>query len=368
MKTFSEDPLGLAVKDCALAQRLRLCFAVLLLGAGVSAPAEELISGYQLGRGLEFPTAKLSLGGYMSLQVRNLHQQDAQLSLEDLSLFATWRPTSRWLVFSEMEIEDSFSIDDRGLTAADSELALERLYTDYTLKPWLSLRAGKFLTPVGRWNTVHAAPLVWTVSRPLVTELPFASTATGLAAYGSLQTGDDSLDYMLFVDDSEDFDPANGESDFEGVNLPGESNDFQQAAGLQLRYHFMNDQAELAASYTRFKMHHQNDHKQLLGVDFYWSGHGYELSSELAYRFNEGIEANEWGGFVQAVMPLAMGLNLYGRYENYEAHSRAVDTRVRIIGAAWRPTPPLTVKLEWRDVDNQRLVPGGWLSSLSVLF
>jgi hypothetical protein len=67
-------------------------------------------------------------------------------------------------------------------------------------------------------------------------------------------------------------------------------------------------------------------------------------------------------------MPLVGGLNLYGRYEDYEAHSRTVDTRMWIAGLAWRPTPPVTFKLEWRDVDNQRLLPGGWLASMAVLF
>jgi hypothetical protein len=291
-----------------------------------------------------------------------------RLDLRDLSLFATWKPVVRWLLFAEAEVEDAFSIDDRGLNASDAELTLERFYLDYIHRSWLSWRAGKFLTPVGRWNNVHADPLVWTVTRPLVTELPFASHATGLAARGTRQSDASTLDYIVYVDDSEDFDPANGETDFEGINLPGQSNDFNQAAGLQLRYYLLDDQVEIAASYAHFTMHDQPGDKQLAGLDFYWSVRGYELSSELVYRFNEGPQSNEWGGFLQGVMPLVGGLNLYGRYEDYEAHSRTVDTRMWIAGLAWRPTPPVTFKLEWRDVDNQRLLPGGWLASMAVLF
>jgi hypothetical protein len=222
--------------------------------------------------------------------------QDMRLDLRDLSLFATWKPVVRWLLFAEAEVEDAFSIDDRGLNASDAELTLERFYLDYIHRSWLSWRAGKFLTPVGRWNNVHADPLVWTVTRPLVTELPFASHATGLAARGTRQSDASTLDYIVYVDDSEDFDPANGETDFEGINLPGQSNDFNQAAGLQLRYYLLDDQVEIAASYAHFTMHDQPGDKQLAGLDFYWSVRGYELSSELVYRFNEGPQSNEWGG------------------------------------------------------------------------
>ncbi len=340
----------------------------LLITLAVPAAFADEDRDYRLGQGFVFDALHLKLGGYLNLTASNLQGEDATLALRDLSLFATWRPSVRWTLFMEAEVEDSMLVDDRGLTGSDAELALERLYLEYTHRHWLSMRAGKFLTPVGRWNNVHAAPLVWSVSRPLVTELPFPSFATGLAASGSLLTDNGNLDYILYVDDSEDFDPANGETDFEGIELPGQSNDFEQAAGLQLRYHFLDERAEIGASYLHFNQFEHAEDSDLLGLDFFWTSAGYELSSELIYRFNEGSQSNEWGGFLQGVAPISHGIHVYGRYENYEAHSRAIDTRQRIIGLAWRPQPPVTLKLEWRDVDNERLSPGGWLASLAVLF
>ena len=95
--------------------------------------------------------------------------EPAQLSLDDLSLFVIWEPLARLRFFSELEYADVFDVDDRG---ARREPARSRrrssASTSTSASPTrVNLRGGIFLTPVGRWNVIHAAPLVWTTSRPL---------------------------------------------------------------------------------------------------------------------------------------------------------------------------------------------------------
>lgn len=37
------------------------------------------------------------------------------------------------------------------------------------------------LSPVGEWNTIHAAPLIWTTTRPMTTYRSFPEYTSGLA-------------------------------------------------------------------------------------------------------------------------------------------------------------------------------------------
>ena len=74
----------------------------------------------------------------------------------------------------------------------------ERLYGDVNASDQVNLRLGKFLTPVGRWNVIHAQPLVWTTSRPLTTLLPFDAHTTGAMLFGSLLPDDTGVTYSVY--------------------------------------------------------------------------------------------------------------------------------------------------------------------------
>ena len=347
-------------------------FTALLLLLSLVLPASAEVGtgeGYRLGRGYRIPALNLTLSGYFSLRFRDLSTEDARLDLRGLSLFSSWAPSPGWLVFSELEIEDAFSVDDDGPNASNAELVLERLYADYAATPSMSLRVGKFLTPVGRWNRIHADPLVWSVSRPLVTVLPAASHATGVAAYGLVPMGADNIEYIVYLDDSELFDPRHGDASFEDMDVPGASNDFDYAAGMQIRYHFLNQRAELAFSYAGFKMAGLDQRKHLLGVDAYLSWRRFEFTSEAAYRYSEGRgEDDQWGAFVQGVAPLFGNLSVFTRYEIYRGNAISTDARKSVIGLAYRPRPPVTLKLEYGDGNSDRLMADGWQVSWAVLF
>ncbi|MFX6815264.1 hypothetical protein ABTH42_18965, partial [Acinetobacter baumannii] len=84
-------------------------------------------------------------------------------------------------------------------TAPDgAHLDLERIYVDWAQADELKFRFGKFLTPVGRWNLIHAQPLVWTTSRPLTTEAAFPTNATGGMVFGTLSSIGQGLDYSVY--------------------------------------------------------------------------------------------------------------------------------------------------------------------------
>ena len=323
---------------------------------------------YALGQGLHLPMLNLTLSGYSSLRASLPAHQDDRLDLRDLSLFTRWEGGERWFIFSELEFENLLLVDGRGATTDDIEVALERLYVEWAAGPVASLRIGRYLTPFGRWNQIHADPLVWTVSRPLVTLLPVPDHGTGAMWLGSTSVGDDSLDYLVYLDDSEDFDPAQGEADFEDFEADGLVNDFERAVGAQLRYHLLGARAELAASYVMFRLAETPNTRHAFGADALWRWRGAEFSGEAAWQHSEGGSADDWGGFIQAVVPLVGRLYGVTRVEHFRSGTLGRRGSSAVIGVTFRPRPALSFKAEYQAGDDPRLAPDVVQMSFSVLF
>jgi hypothetical protein len=327
---------------------------------------------YQLGQGLNFPEQGLDVGGYLSLQYVDLKQVEPVFSVHDLSLFVNKRFGTRWNLFTEMEIGDSLSVTDEGQVSHNPEFDVERLYADYRVSPAVTLRFGKFLTPVGRWNLIHADPLVWTVSRPLTTTAAFARHASGAMIYGTVPAAGHDFDYWAFVDDTAQLDPhQRNETAFD---TPGSTitvtNSFNHAAGGRFLYHVSEDHVSVGASYVYYEMDNPREDKNLFGLDFYWNSHFVELSGEAVYRFTSNWnDYDERGGFIQAVVPVPHHFYLIGRHERYSATVLSANPTINTFCITYRPRPPVSFKLEYRSGSNNDLVaPDGWLGSLTVLF
>ncbi len=136
-----------------------------------ASPIGEL--AYTPGRGLQLGETGLTIGGYSNVTLTRDEGREAEGELDDLSFFIVGDPLPRLHIFAELEYEDAFTIDEDGdFSSPDDVFTAERLYADIAVADAVNLRTGIFLTPVGRWNVMHAAPLVWTTSRPLTTENP----------------------------------------------------------------------------------------------------------------------------------------------------------------------------------------------------
>lgn len=329
---------------------------------------------YRLGQGLYAPALGLHLGGYANLHYYDLGDHPAALTVHDVSLFVTKDLGSRWKLFSELEVSDGLSIRDGHATTAAAEFDVERLYADYHARPGINLRLGKFLTPVGQWNLVHADPLVWTVSRPLTTTAAFARHASGAMLYGTVTAAGRDLDYWLFADDSDDLAPAQDRDQAFSAYGADSSlhNNFLHAVGGRVLYHLFADRLAVGASYVSYELQNPRHHYRLRGIDFSWNQNGYSLSGEGIDRSGDAGVRNEYGGYLQAVVPmrsLSPRLYLVGRIERY--HSALLDrfTVIRTLGLNYRPLPGLALKLERRSGHaNALLEPSGWLASFAVLF
>jgi len=313
---------------------------------------------YHLGQGLRLGNSGLTLGGYGSVRYEALRRNSPQLTLSALSLFISWDTETRVRFFSELELEDfTLARGERSFEAHNGAFEMERLYADVYLFDEATLRVGKFLTPVGRWNLIHADPLVWTTSRPLVTFQSFAPDTTGVMFYGSLLPLGEDVDYSVYAEITDDLDPDYREGPF------------SEAVGVHLTTHL--GPTELGFSYANFERGEEDDEREnLFGLDFFWAHRRLEVTGEFLYRVGtRGPDGDEWGLFVQGTVPLSARTFAIGRYEFFDPRGTVPGVHLWVIGLAFRPLPPLVLRAEYSLArDNVAKVPEGFAASVALLF
>ncbi|MDD4882646.1 MAG: hypothetical protein PHX10_13790 [Gallionellaceae bacterium] len=346
-------------------------FACLLTAGLLATGTVAAAPPYQLGQGYPLPWFGLTAGGYASIHVSALDGEPTTLNVKELSLFLHGDPLPTWHFFTELEVGDVLTASKDRTAVFDGDFDVERLYLDHNLSAHDAVRMGKFLTPIGRWNQIHADPLVWSVTRPLTTSAGFARHASGLELYGSHSLGSGEVDYQVYADATTALDPTEAlEQTFADADLPvNPASSFKHGMGLYLRYRNVDDSLQLGLSAARFSLKEQPPAKQLVGLDLFYTRWGWELSGEAIYRRDEsGAGRSDRGGYVQLVAPVADRLYAIVSHERYRSALLPDTQEWTGIGLTYRPSPPLSFKLEYRDGrGDARLVPDGVLFSLAVL-
>jgi hypothetical protein len=152
-----------------------LSIVLLQLSCLVSSGARA--EGYQLGQGWQY--GNVSISGYTNIEVVDRFGSPARLDLDDLSLFASGR-INQWVnPFTEIELSGQTLVRQGG-GAVNGDLIVERFYNEAKFSEHDTLRVGKMLTPLGEWNSVHAAPLVSIITRPYTANLGFDAYMSGI--------------------------------------------------------------------------------------------------------------------------------------------------------------------------------------------
>jgi len=352
--------MGVQVYEKALACLRLLCPALLLLAPPAACAGDDTairLGSYELGRGLPLGDSGFTVGGYATARYDDVRGGDPRLTADHLSLMLWWEGSGRWKFFSEVDLEEGIATRRSG---ADEErfLALERFYADYALSDSLNVRLGKYLTPIGRWNQIHADPLVWTTSRPMVTRSVFPGTATGAMVQGSITLGSREMDYAVFLS-----------AGTELRRKPAED-PFSEARGLRLNVP-VTSALQVGLSLADFEQEAApGRRKRLAGADFLWSRKRWEVTGEGVYRSSdEGPAFAEKGGFVQVVAPLGDRLYAVGRVEALRFAAADKTSRNWVAGLNYRYNRALSLKAEVvRGSHLQDGMPEGFLASLSVLF
>jgi hypothetical protein len=300
-----------------------------------------------------------NLGGYTSAGLTLQRDQEAEAALNQISLLLTWSGESRWRFFSELELEHPITWnDDEQFHSKQSQLDLERLYVDYNLSEKVSFRAGRFLTPNSRWNLLHAAPLVWTSTRPLATSRLFPTGTNGVMLFGALPFMDGAFEYKLFGELLED------------QEQDGDELEYQHVRGARLSF---KNQSDIGVSLLSFdEKVNDNSSYTMLGLDFVTYLNNIEISGEGFQRFDSNNNDGGSGAYLQSAVPLtAVGLNDWYWITRLETFQRPDEGSAErwLVGAAWRVKPTQLLKLEFTGGSgDQPDSPRGFLTSFALFF
>lgn len=305
---------------------------------------------YTPSRGLNVRDLGLTLGGYSNTIFARDEGEDATFELDDVSLFVVLDPAPRLHLFSEIEYADAVVIgeDER----RDESLSVERLYADIHIDDAVNVKAGIFLTPIGRWNLIHAAPLVWTTSRPLTTEA-FDPNLTGVMLFGTVFPEGKALTYYFFdqfgppLEDDPEFDPA----------------DHSVGGRLELAPH---PAWSIGTSYLAARR--DGEWRQLAGLDLLWTATHIEVMSEMVLA-DGGGPGLEWGGYVQGVRAVTERLSLVGRYEHFAAPNPRLAPDLVSLGVAVCPVTGVLLKAEYLlALRSAPEAEPGFKASIAALF
>jgi hypothetical protein len=319
-------------------------------------------SDYQLGHGLDL--GPFNLAGY-SNAVGNLPSSGTKsLALDDLSLFVTGHLGRFFNPFTEAELAnfDVARSGPAGPDRGDGDVVLERLYNDSYLTDSVTLRLGKMLAPVGEWNEIHAAPLVLTTVRPAVTYRNFSEYASGVSF---LYSDPDARfpNVQVYWQPTGEFSERPGTITF---------HQYKSVEGGRLGIPIgLLDQ--VGVSFQQSRDVHGAD-ESLGGVDFHYTLGKLTLQGEAtlsAVSHPAGVSAHdsEWGAYAAGSYALTDRWSLYSWYEGFADRGASSAAQDMLLGAAYRPQPPMVFRIEFlQNVGGPPVNPTGLFASWAVLF
>lgn len=300
------------------------------------------------------------VGGYGSAGITLHREEEAEAAINQISLLLTWAGEGRLSFFSELEIERPLAWnDDQKFSHREGHLDLERLYFDYNLSEQVNFRAGRFLTPNSRWNLLHAAPLVWTSSRPLATSRLFPTSTNGIELHGATPFKNSAFEYKVFGELLEDQElDEHDEIQFEHV----------RGARFSLK-----NQSDMGISLLSFREKGPNSASyRMLGLDIVTNFKEIEISAEAFQRFNTKDKDGGSGAYVQTAVPLnSVGAQDWYWITRLETLQRPQEGSYErwLLGATWRVKPTQLLKLEFTGGSgHQPESPRGFAASFALFF
>lgn len=317
---------------------------------------------YEASRGLRFGNSGLTIGGFGTFEIEREDGEPGELALDGINFLVGYEPTDRLHLFAELEVGDLLAWEtDASSVESDPRANFERLYAEYTHSDALSIRFGKFQTPVGRWNLAPAEPFVWTVTQPASVELGLDEHQTGVAIYGSFHPRGRVVSYQVFGQVLDAFDVESDES-------PAE-----RSVGARLEYG--DAQGDWSFGGALLANEKRGAWTTQGAADAKWQASDrLELTSELHVSRGDISGRDFWGAFVEGayaldrLSPKLSRLYLVGRVEHYDA-SAARAAQLFDVGLTWLPREWLNLKAGYRAVTHESdELRSGLHVSFSVLF
>ncbi|MDA8229795.1 MAG: hypothetical protein M0006_00490 [Magnetospirillum sp.] len=335
-------------------------------------PVQAEDSQYHLGQGLD--VGDFNIAGYANV-VGNLPTggERKSLVLDDLSLYVSGRLNQAINPFMETELAGYPLLQSGGtsLPGGQGRVVLERLYNDTLLSDSFTLRLGKMLTAVGEWNQIHAAPLVWTTTRPLSTYQSYSEYTSGASLLYS-DPGSNLPDVQLYWQPDRDIAPR--PSDLV-------ARQYYSIVGGEVSWPIgLTD--KIGVSAQRSRVVDSDATQYLAGFNARYSFDRFTLDSESTYTTISGhevgaVRSTEFGGYVLGSYALTESWSLLSWYEYFQDRNATAPIQDVLVGISYRPQPPLVWKLEYlKNIGGGSLTSeggavdtrNGVYASFSVLF
>jgi hypothetical protein len=308
-----------------------------------------------------------------------LAPDEEKFSVGNVNLFVRKNLSPRWRSLMEVRLmftpNGALALDGSGSYASTGVadhanferlvswggIRLERVYVEYDLAPWLTLRAGHFLTPYGIWNIDHGSPTIIGTSRPyIIGEQLFPEHQTGLEAFGAKSFDEYRLEYHATV--------SNGRNPFEATRDP----DGSPAIGgrLALTTPWLGAMKFGASGYRGRAFEGTSPatavtyDETALGLDASWDHGGFHVQGEFLYqqrRYRDGQRAARGVGFMPdgsshgfyalagyrfASAWSAMPYVMYEDYTPFDAGYIGDHIQVPSVGVNFRPIPSVVLKAQ----------------------
>lgn len=241
-------------------------------------------------------------------------------------------------------------------------IQIERAYIEYDVDQYLTVRAGRYLTPYGIWNIDHGSPVIITATRPyIIGEQFFPDAQTGLDLFGNVHVGEYRLGYHATVSNGRN--PADAIEDPDKKLAFGGRVEFEAPWAGTLKLGASVYGGRFTDAVTTPGEIPDAYEERSYGGDIQWDHGGLHLQGEIignSRRYLDGQRALTATGFIPDgtqygyyglagyrtslawnVMPYA-----YYEYENPLDKEEYDHIRVVVGGLNFRPSPNVVLKLE----------------------
>ncbi len=329
---------------------MRIIFIILLILSALESDED-----YTLGKGIKLGSLPFYIGGYFSLDYKQL-DDIKQYRIDDIAIlgYGAYQKTS-YLI--ELEFNDFYSRTYTGgnsYSQKNDKLHIERLYFDYNLDENYMFRLGKYNSPIGFWNLLPINVLRETTSNPISSTTIFPKFTTGLSVnYSSYNTS--TLKMNLILQDNKDFD-----ADYNNYKI-----DKHYAIGSS--YERDNYTLKFNAGYF-----HKTDTPSMYDEFYYvllsarYETDKYQFLTEFGeQQSKEKIRTNR-AGYIQGLYRFTEKHIAILRAESFDNKRSSLRDDFAVLGYTYRPLYPIAIKSEFQLHSKNNL--NQVLVSLSVLF
>ncbi|MBI5560654.1 MAG: hypothetical protein HY883_05210 [Deltaproteobacteria bacterium] len=270
------------------------------------------------------PLFGMNLGAFgdIDLSSQSREKTNGSFALGSLSLYSTANVGERLNFLFEMEVESS---NAKGATDMETHVDIERLWAGYTFNDFLIVRAGRFHTPLGWWNTAyhHGKVFFPSVDRPFFLQFEdfdgvIPVHLVGAEASGAVASSAGRFKYDFEVGNGPRMVEEGGKNVLTPNDFADDNNSKQVALRLSFEPRWMPG-VSAGVFGTNFKIEDPtgavNLYESIYGFYLYGKRDPVEFTTEY-FRFrNETDEANAY--YIQFAYMLE-GITPFIRYETLD--------------------------------------------------